>query len=73
MNILPLTVYSYVLNGICSLIIVEFNVVFLSLTVTSIKNRCGPPPPSNPGENCILNDDELISDTRISCGVSGLP
>jgi hypothetical protein len=52
---------------------VELNVVFLSCRVTSIKKRCGPPPPSNDGENCILNEDDVTSDTRISFGVSGLP
>ncbi len=42
-------------------------------SVTSIENRCNPLPPSNDGENWILKVDDVISDTTISVGVSGLP
>jgi hypothetical protein len=52
---------------------VELNVIFFSCKITSIKNRCGPAPPSNDGENWILNEFDRTSVTRISCGVSGLP
>jgi hypothetical protein len=68
-----LTKYSYVLKGNCWWMTVELNVIFFSCKITSIKNRCGPAPPSNDGENWILNEFDRTSVTRISCGVSGLP
>jgi hypothetical protein len=66
--IIPLIIYSEVFKGICWLIIDEFNE-----SIIWIKNCWKPLPPSNDGENWILNEDDVISDTRISVGVSGLP
>ncbi len=42
-------------------------------SVIWIRNSWEPLPPSNEGENWILNEDDVISETRISVGVSGLP